>query len=137
MRKAVCLEQGGLWDDDGSVYVERCYRFLAQIWCQFTQLKFCPFAFQRQQFWLNRLNHDGFAGWSKLLPFAADRAGGVVNDCAVAATLYRLLQDGLIVHFDTFEFEVALPRVTPLVVFRQRVELLGVEVANGAQVQRV
>lgn len=137
MRKAVCFEQGGLWDDDGPVYVERRDGFLAQIWCQFTQLKFCPFAFHRRQFWLHRLHHKGFAGWGELLPFATDGAGGVVNDCAVAAPLYRLLQDGLIVHFDAFEFEVALPRVTPLVVFRQGVELLGVEVADGAQVQGV
>lgn len=137
MRKAVCFEQRGLWDDDGPVHVERCDGFLAQISRQLTQLKFCPFAFQRWQFWLNRLNREGFAGWRELLPFATDGAGGVVNDCAVAATLYRLLQDGLIVHFDAFEFEVALPRVAPLVVFGQGVELLGVEVADGAQVQGV
>lgn len=137
MRKAVCFEQGGLGDDDGPVYVERCDGFLAQVWRQFTQLKFCPFAFQRRWLWLHRLHREGFAGRRELLPFPTDGAGGVVNGCAVAAALYRLLQDGLIVHFDAFEFEVALPRVAPLVVFRQGVELLGVEVADGAQVQRV
>lgn len=137
MRKAVCFEQGGLRDDDGPVYVQRCDGFLPQIWRQFPQLKFCPFAFQHRQFRLNWFNRERFAGWRELLPFAADGAGGVVDDCAVAATLDRLLQDGLVVHFDAFEFEVALPRVAPLVVFRQGVELLGVEVADGAQVQGV
>lgn len=43
----------------------------------------------------------------------------------------------MIVHFDALELEVALPRVTPLVVLRQGVKLLGVEVADCAQVQGV
>lgn len=137
MRKAICFEQGRLWDDDGPVHVERRDGFLAQIWRQFTQLKLCPFVVQRRQFWLHRLDREGFTGRRELLAFAPDGAGGVVNDCAVAATLYRLLQDGLIVHFDALELEVALPRVTPLVVLRQGVELLGVEVADGAQVEGV
>lgn len=137
MRKAVCFEQGGLRDDDRPVYVERRDGFLAQIWRQLPQLKFCPFAFQHRQFRLNRFHRERLAGRRELLPLAADGAGGVVNDCAVAAALDRLLQDGLVVHLDAFEFEVALPRVAPLVVFRQGVELLGVEVADGAQVQGV
>lgn len=137
MRKAVCFEQGGLGDDDRPVHVERRDGFLAQVWRQLPQLKLCPFAFQNGRFGLHRLHHEGLAGRRQLLPFAAGGAGGVVNDRAVAAALDGLLQDGLVVHLDALELEVALPRVAPLVVFRQGVELLGVEVADGAQVQGV
>lgn len=137
MRKAVCFEQGGLRDDDRPVHVERRDGFLAQVWRQLPQLKLCPFAFQHRRFGLDRLDRERLAGRRQLLPLAAAGAGGVVNDCAVAAALDRLLQDGLVVHLDALELEVALPRVAPLVVLRQGVELLGVEVADGAQVQGV
>lgn len=138
VRKAVCFQQSGLGDDDRPVHVERCDLFLAQIWGQFPQLKLCPFVVQRH-FWFRQLDCGGFDGGQngEFVPFAKHGTGCVVNDGAAAAAFYCLFQDGLVVHLDAFEFEVALPRVTPLVVLRQGVELLRVEVADGAQVQRV
>lgn len=133
VRKAVRFEQRRVGDDDGPVHVERGDGFLAQVLGQFAQLELCPFALQR---------HSGFGHFDRgrlgqLVHFGRHGAGRVVDDGAAAEPLDGLLQDCLVVHFDALELEVALARVAPLVVLRQRVELLGVEVAHGAQVQRV
>lgn len=133
MRKAVCFKERRVWDDDGPVHVERCDGFLAQFLGQFAQLELCPFVLQL---------YFGFAHFDRrclgqLVHFGSGGTLRVVNHCAAAEPLDGLLQDGLVVHLDALELEVALARMAPLVVLRQRVKLLGVEVAHSAQIQGV
>lgn len=133
MRKAVCFEKRRVGDDDRPVHIERCDGFLAQVLGQFAQLELCPFVLQRYF----GFGHFDRGRLGQLVHLGRHGARRVVYDGAAAEALDGLLQDGLVVHLDALELEVALARVAPLVVLRQRVELLGVEVAHGAQVQGV
>ena len=164
MGLAVRLQEAGIGDEHRAVDADRVDR-LPQFRGQVTQVKLCSFNVRGgHDFGLGELDaRVDLAQAALLLPTTEGGGGGsgsghsrrvrhVVRGCAAVvvvaaaavvvvvggtAALDGLLQDGLIVELDAFELEVDLPRVALLVVLRQRVELLGVEVADGAQVERV
>lgn len=127
--------QRGLWDENSPVHVHRCDLLLTQLQGQFSHLALRQYPLV-VCFWLADLHGGGFAQRESGDVCPRHGAAGVVGD-GVAGTFYRLLQYGLVVQFDSLELEVALPGMEPLVVFRQGVKLLGVEVAHSAQVERV